>query len=418
MKIVGIIAEYNPFHNGHQYQIEQAKKITNADYVIVVMSGNFVQRGTPAILHKYARTEMALSHGADVVFELPVCYATASAEYFAFGAVTLLDQLGAIDYLCFGSECGDTASLTQIADFLLEEPAEYQNALKLYQKEGLTFPEARTKAVCKHLQKEQENADNIKNILSSPNNILGIEYIKAIKRCGSKMIPITIKREGAGYHSDDIAESFASATAIRKQLNQQEVNLSSVLSKLPLSTNRLLTKHYDKTSPITEDDFSSLLYYQLVQQSQDLTKYFDVSTDLANRIQNLISPSLSFTSFAETLKTKQITQTRINRALLHILLGITTPCMQENVKDHITYARILGFVTNSSEVLRKLKEVSSLPIITKVADAKHQLSPRAYDMLYQEINATHLYHQIIYSKFKTTMNSEFTMGPIRVTKEF
>lgn len=417
MKTVGIIAEYNPFHNGHQYQIEQAKKLTNADYVIVVMSGNYVQRGTPAVLHKYARTEMALSHGADLVFELPVCYATASAEYFAFGAVTLLEQLGAIDYLCFGSESGDITSLTQIADFLLEEPADYQDALKLYQKEGFTFPEARTKAVCKCLQKNKENANNIKNILSSPNNILGIEYIKAIKRCGGNMIPITVKREGASYHSVNIADPYASATAIRKQLISNKANLSDVLSNLPLSTKLLLSKHLDQTSPITEDDFSTLLYYQLQQHSDTLSNYFDVSIDLANRIQNLITPSLKFSSFAELLKTKQLTQTRINRALLHILLGITSSLMEENVKNHVAYARILGFVTNSSPVIRKMKDVSSLPIITKVADAKNQLSPSAYDMLCQEIKASHLYHQIIYSKYKSTLNNEYTMGPIRITKE-
>lgn len=414
MKIVAIIAEYNPFHKGHQYQIEQAKKLTNADYIVVVMSGNYVQRGTPAILHKYARTEMALSHGVDVVFELPVSYATASAEYFAFGAVSLLEQLGAIDYLCFGSECGDITSLTQIADFLLEEPAEYQHLLKLYQKDGLTFPEARTKAICKSLHKEQENVDNIKNILSSPNNILGIEYIKAIKRCGGKMIPITVKREGAAYHSENIAEPFASATAIRKQLINKEMDLSIVLSDLPLSTNRLLTKHLDKSSPITEDDFSTLLYYQLVQHSHELAKYFDVSSDLANRIQNLLTPTLSFSSFAERLKTKQMTQTRINRALLHILLRITSKAMKDNMKEQVVYARILGFQSSSSQVLRQLKVVSPIPIITKVADAKKQLSPRAYAMLCQEISATHLYHQVIYSKYKTLLNSEFTMGPIRI----
>jgi predicted nucleotidyltransferase len=412
MKIVGIIAEYNPFHRGHQFQIEQAKKLTKADYVVVVMSGNFIQRGTPAILHKYARTEMALSHGVDVIFELPVCYATASAEYFAYGAVSLFDQLGAIDYLCFGSECGDLSILTKIADLLLTEPISYQEALKLYLKEGYTFPKARTQALCKLMQGCLEGFCDIETILSSPNNILGIEYIKAIKKRQSNIIPITIKREGASYHSNNIAEPYCSATAIRKHLVDPGSCKLTSFSDLPLATNRFITAQYGKVFPIVEEDFSVLLYHQLLQHADELTNYFDVPIDLAHRIRNLLTPSLSFLEFAQALKTKQLTQTRINRALLHILLGITTTYMNESLLSQTSYARILGFVTNSSEVLRKLKSASVLPMITKVADAKNLLEPTQYSMLLHDINATHLYHQVIYSKFKFSIPDEYTMGPI------
>jgi cytidyltransferase-like protein len=414
MKIVGIIAEYNPFHRGHQYQIEQAKKLTGADYVVVVMSGNYVQRGTPAILHKYARTEMALSHGADVVFELPACYATASAEYFAYGAVSLLNQLGAIDYLCFGSECGEISVLTKIADLLLSKPASYQEALKLYLKEGITFPRARTKALSKLMQDCSQDSSYIETVLSSPNNILGIEYIKAIKNYQSNIIPMTIKREGASYHSDNVEEPYASATAIRRHLvNSDSSNLTSYFD-LPFATDRLLSTQYGKVYPIIEDDFSILLYHQLIQHIDELTNYFDVPSDLTHRIQNLLTPSISFSEFAKGLKTKQLTLTRINRALLHILLGITTSSMNEFLLSQTSYARILGFVTNSSEVLRKLKTSSTLPIITKVADAKGLLTPMAYSLLLQDINVTHLYHQVIYSKFGCQIPDEYTMGPIRL----
>lgn len=413
MKIVGIIAEYNPFHLGHQYQIEQAKRLTGADYVISVMSGNYVQRGTPAFLHKYARTEMALSHGVDVVLELPVCYATASAEYFAYGAVSLFHQLGCIDYLCFGSECGDLAILTQIADLLLTEPTSYRDNLKLYQKEGATFPEARTKALCEYLKGSLNDLDLIQSILSSPNNILGIEYIKALKKCKSPIEPITIKREGASYHSDHITEPFASATAIRKHLTNQDMKPMLSLTDLPTATKRILTKDYKNTYPIIADDFSSVLYYQLLLNLNHLTDYFDVTSDLANRIQNLLTPALTFSDFAQILKTKQFTQTRINRALLHILLGITTSNLKDFVSNNTSYARILGFTADSNGVLKDLKRYSAIPMITKVADAKNTLKPMEYSMLQQEINATHLYHQVMYTKFHTSIPNEYTMGPIR-----
>lgn len=414
MKTVGIIAEYNPFHLGHQFQIEKAKQLTGADYVIIVMSGNYVQRGTPAILHKYSRTEMALFHGVDLVLELPVCYATASAEYFAYGAISMFHQLGCIDYLCFGSECGDISVLTQIAEVLSTEPISYQENLKIYLKEGCSFPEARTKALCKHLHGDFKDLEMLQNVLSSPNNILGIEYMKAIKKCKSNIKPITVKREGASYHSDNISETFASATAIRKHLTSIEEKNSINFPDLPSATKSILAKEFLKTYPIIEDDFSTLLFYQLLQNSSHLADYFDVTSDLAHRIQNLLEPSLSFQAFAQILKTKQLTLTRINRALLHILLGITTLTMEDYLTNSTSYARILGLKTESSNVVNKLKRNSSIPIITKMADAKNLLNSKEYSMLQLEINASHLYNQVVYSKYKTKIKDEYIMGPIRM----
>src|SRR5690554_4412644 len=194
MKVVGIIAEYNPFHNGHQHHILEAKKQTGADYVIVVMSGNFVQRGAPSIINKYSRAKAALESGADLVFELPVIYSTASAQYFSLGAISLLDKLGLVDYVCFGSESGDIESLTYIAKYLHNNSYEYNKDINNLMKNGITFPEARQIAI------KNNNNTIDDNVISSPNNILGIEYIKAILELNSNIIPVSISRIESAYH--------------------------------------------------------------------------------------------------------------------------------------------------------------------------------------------------------------------------
>ncbi|MDD5935399.1 MAG: nucleotidyltransferase [Clostridiales bacterium] len=411
MKTVGIIAEYNPFHNGHLYQINKIKEITNADYVIVVMSGNYVQRGTPAILHKYARTQMALLNHVDAVFELPVCYATASAEYFAYGAISLLQKLGVVDYLCFGSECGDITLLQTIAQFLINEPDDYKEALLRYQKSGETYPKARAMAIIETLKESSDvNSKELYDVLTSPNNILGIEYLKALNKLDSTMEPITILRKGAGYHSEEMEEVNPSATAIRKHLI--EYSTTETLTQLPNSCINLLKELYQVSYPMTADDFSSLLYYQLSQKKDQLTSYQDVSGDLANRIQNLLVPNMEYTSFTDTLKTKQLTLTRINRSLLHILLNLKQSDFETFQMNNIMYARLLGFRKESSGILKEIQNKRSCPLITKVADARVLLSDHEYKMFLYDINASHLYDQMIYMKFKYKMKDEYTFGPV------
>ena len=200
MKITGLITEYNPFHNGHLYHLQKAKELTDADAIIVVMSGDYVQRGEPAVMPKYLRTQAALEAGASVVLELPVCYATGSAEYFARGAIALLDSLGCVDAVCFGSECGDIEILENIAEVFLEEPERYRVALQEYLKEGKSFPVAREQAFLRYWNETEENLDKYEEVLKNPNNILGIEYIKAMKLKKSRMKACTIQRIVAGYH--------------------------------------------------------------------------------------------------------------------------------------------------------------------------------------------------------------------------
>lgn len=410
MKIVGLITEYNPFHYGHQLHIEEAKRITNADYVIVVMSGNFVQRGTPAFMDKYLRTQIALEQGADIIIELPTCYATASAEFFALGAISILDKIGIVDSICFGSECGDIEKLNYIADILLKEPPEFKSHLSKLLKSGITYPAARSQAL---IDSYNLRDTNITSILSSPNNILGIEYIKAIHSLDSKITPYTMRRQSTGYHDQTLDSKISSASAIRLSLSKNN-SLSTIQSNVPENVYNLLMRHYNLNLPIFDDDFSLLLQYKLLLESFESLKTFqDVSHELARRIDRLKNNTYSFSNLSLEVKTKQITLTRVNRSLIHILLNMQKEDFNEfNNQGYSQYARLLGFKKDASKLIRQIKEIDGIPIITKVADASKNLSKLGNIMLQQDIFATNLYNRVIYEKFHTKQENEFTHGVI------
>ena len=264
MKIVGVIAEYNPFHRGHLYHIGKAKEQTGADAVIAVMSGDFVQRGAPALLPKHLRAAMALEAGVSLVLELPVWCACGSAEYFASGAVSVLDQLGCVDSLCFGSECGDLPSLSRAARILEEEPEDFRAALKAALSRGLSFPRARQEALVSCAGSADAGA-----VMEEPNNILGVEYIRAILRRGSRLEPATVRREGSGYHDQAPDPSYSSATAIRRLiLEAGKDGLPAALrDQVPAPSARILAESYGSRHPVYADDFSLLLKYRLLTES-------------------------------------------------------------------------------------------------------------------------------------------------------
>ncbi|MBE5861028.1 MAG: nucleotidyltransferase [Butyrivibrio sp.] len=412
MKTLGIVAEYNPFHKGHKYLIDKLKKETGADYVVVIMSGDYVQRGCPAILRKDVRAHMALLEGADLVLELPIYYSSQSAEFFAKGAVSILDDLGCIDYLGFGSESGDIESMTMIADVLLSEPDDFKFSIKKHLKEGLSYASARAIAVSETLNTDALSAKNIddkkdyiSDILSSPNNVLAIEYLKALKWKNSSIVPVTTKRVGEGYDSLNISDeknAFSSATAIRNIIEKGSVNshipakedadklLQTVVPKstLPLYYNEKIT---------TLDDFSSLLHYRLLlEKSEGFNKYADVSEDLSDKIINNISSFESISDFTMKLKTKDLTYSRISRALLHILLGITKESSDRYTKENsfTGYGRILGLNKNASAMLKKMQENSTIPIISKLADAYKILDDNELSLLKETISASEIYNMV------------------------
>lgn len=400
MKIVGLIAEYNPFHNGHQYHIEKAREITGADSVIVIMSGDFVQRGTPAFMPKHLRTEAAIKCGASVVIELPVCYATSSAEFFAYGAISILNKLGCVDSICFGSECGNIQVLQDLAKIIHDEPAQYKESLNLYLRQGNAFPLARQKAMSDFLK-----SDVADSILAEPNNILGIEYLKALYRTNSKMKPYTIQRVSSHYHDEYLQETYSSASAIRKAIHEPaKPNEFQWRSQVPDSCISLYEKNHQKRYPIYANDFSLLLKYKLLRENKEsLMEYADVSEELANRIVNNLNAFVSYEQFCELLKTKEVTYTRVSRALLHILLDIKT----HDVKT-VEYAHMLGFKSADSEVLSLIKKQSSIPLVTKLTSINEQT------MLTQDILASNLYQSVVADKFHIPFKNEFEQQIVRV----
>lgn len=408
MNAVGLITEYNPFHNGHKYHLDMAREVTGADFVVVVMSGNFVQRGTPAITDKYTRTKMALSQGADLVIELPVCFSTASAEYFSYGAISLLNSLGIVNSICFGSECGDLELLSSIADILTEEPKSFQSSIRSLVKAGNSYPVARMKAFLTYFNLTEDSS--FAKVLSCSNNILGIEYLKALKRLNSNIKPFTITRKDSSYHDDSLGDSgIASATAIRLSYLQTD-NLASLQTSVPSNVLSILSQAEKQSFPIFENDISDLLYLTLLQQDEiELSECLDVSRDFARRIKKLLPTYTNFLEFSLTLKTKQYTLTRIQRGLLHILLGIKKDFTQQQPAPYI---RILGLRKEASFLINKKNSEALVPIITKVADAKNLLSDSAMTLLEQDIFATNLYNRMIYSKFGTIMPDEYRQGII------
>lgn len=404
MNITAVIAEYNPFHNGHKYHLDAARAFTHADYIIVVMSGDYTQRGLPAVTGKYARARMALENGADLVLELPLPFAVGSAEYFAQGAVSLLDKLGIVGKLCFGSEWGRVSELEAAARLLQQESNEYSCFLRERMKQGHSFPSARSHA----LAALSPEAPDMGEILTSPNNILGVEYIKAILNQNSSLLPVTIPRAGAGYHEEQLTEGFASAAAIRRILFGG--SLADIRPHVPDNVYGLLQADWEHSFPVCAEDFSLLLHYKLLSQdAESLQQYMDVSPALADKIYKHLKDYSTFPAFCSLLKSKDLTHTRISRSLLHILLDIRLGDMEEYKTNGWTpYARILGFNRDAAPLLSAVKQHSSIPLISKLADAHKLLSGSAMSMLEKEITASHIYEAVISHKFHIGFRNEYT----------
>ncbi|MGF7431780.1 nucleotidyltransferase [Thermoanaerobacterium thermosaccharolyticum] len=364
MSILGLIVEYNPLHNGHIYHIKRSIQKTSADFVVAVMSGNFVQRGTPSIIDKWSRTEAALLSGIDLVIELPVIYAVSTAENFAYGAVKLLDSLNIIDYISFGSEDGSIDKLYEVAKFLSEETEEYKIFLKNQLKRGMTYAKAREIALSKYL------GSNIKNIMGNSNNILGIEYIKSLIKLNSSIKPVTIKRLGPGYNSMKTENTFASATYLRKAIISE--NYSELDKFMPKYSIEILKKCINEGhGPVTLNDYSKIITY-LLRSNCKIEDIFDVTEGLQNRIKKASCLFNDIDKIINYIKTKRYTESRIRRILLHILLGIDSNIYSKY--DGPNYIRVLGTNNNGIKLLKMIKNRSKLPIITKASDYKKILS--------------------------------------------
>ncbi len=380
MNLIGLITEYNPFHNGHAYHLHRAKEKTGADGTVVVMSGNFVQRGTPAIFNKWMRTEMALQGGADLVLELPAIYATASAEIFALGAVRVLSGLGCINEIVFGSESGEMAGLEDVAHLLHKESDAFKEVLKHELSKGYPFPKAREKALREHF--------SVHNLPSLPNDILGIEYIKAGLRTNAKVRFNTIKRLESQYHDTDVQKKLSSATAVRKAFFEGRVKEAK--SAVPAATyDMLLNKGQRAVSP---EALYPLLMYKLRTESHlRLSEIQDMSEGLEHRILDAAQRASSYTDLVDRVKTKRYVRTRIQRVLLNTLLGIDSTFMKAITHDEgAVYARVLGFNDTGRSIMKHMRKVSQIPVITNVN--KCSLSQaNAEKMLSLDFRATDVY---------------------------
>ncbi len=384
MSILGIIAEYNPFHNGHLYHLKKSKALTGADFTICVMSGNFVQRGSPALSDKWSRTEIALKCGVDLVIELPAVFAMSSAEYFAGGGVKLLDSLGIVDFLSFGSECGRLDELKTIAGILNDEPAEYKSYLKKALDTGISYPAARENALNRYLLKNAENnqgnsdsnvnpGGSIEGVIKSPNNILGIEYLKALMRIGSKIKPVTIGRTGGAYNSDELQGSISSATAIRNHI-QKYKSLSSLDDALPHESMEILTREFKNgRGPVFPEDFGGFIISALRRMKTDeISRLPYIAEGLENRIKSAAEASGTLEELVESISTRRYTETRVLRCLFHILTGLDSKTFNSFIDaGGPQYIRILGFTGKGRQLLPRISSSATLPLIVKAADYKH-----------------------------------------------
>ncbi|MDD4524548.1 MAG: nucleotidyltransferase family protein [Lachnospiraceae bacterium] len=403
MKVCGIIMECSPLHNGHAYLIDEAKKRTGADHVVVVMSGDFTQRGIPAVIDSHSRAEALLSCGVDLVLELPVYFATSAAGYFARGGVSLLSHLGVVTDLAFGSECGDLDKLRSYSELLSSEDSSFGIELRKCIRSGLSFPAARNKALGGFLP-------------DLPNDVLGAEYLRWIAESCSQIRPCAIKRTECSHASD-----------IRSEIDKNSCALESIKSYLgktcPSRMTELLLSALGVSAPVTADDLSAPLYYYLMNPGPDgalsssdyndqLSAFFGVGTGLSRRIMNDRSTYMSFSERCSRLKSRNMTWTAVSRALLHITLGMTKERFESYMNAGLTgYARVLGFRKDSAPLLTAIKVNADIPLITSVSKAAAVLDPVFKDMLNEEVRCSFIYDSIAAQKFSSgfprTVRSEY-----------
>lgn len=391
MKTVGIISEYNPFHNGHKYHIQAAKEACGADYTVCIMSGSFVQRGEPSIFDKWTRSQIAVMNGADLIIELPVVYACQPAEIFASGAVKILNSLGIVDYICFGSELGDTDTLQQLARLLQNEPAAFKQLLRKQLEQGVSYPKAVSDALADYTGNDIHSVDD--DILKNPNNVLGIEYIKALMALESNIAPVAVKRIVSGHNDTDIAGSISSATAIRNEIKSSGIS-DKISISIPENSVNIINKNLKlNRHPVFMNDFSDILLYKLrTIGKSELIKYPNIKEGIENRLKKYANTSSNSEELIEAVKTKRYTRTYIQRLLCHVLLDINNSDIALFKRwDCPSYIRILAFNDNGKMLIKNIMNLCPYPVISKVADFRCN-DKRISKMFEYDVQATDIYN--------------------------
>lgn len=401
--VLGIIAEYNPFHNGHLYHLEEAKQRSGCNYSICVMTGNFAQRGGTSLINKWTKTEMALAGGIDLVLELPTIYSVSSAENFAEGAVKVLNTTGIVTNLAFGMESNDLSSLNNIANVLYQEPREYVTMLNHELSRGNSFPKARESAIMMYLNDIKRYA----NILSGSNNILAIEYLKALKKTKSDMMPLGVQRKKVFYNDDKIVDDFASASAIRKLVQLQQFD--DIRRVMPKECYMLLREEMKRGNLVFDlRKYETIILYNLRKMTiRDIANIPDVSEGLEYNIKEAAENCNTIRDFIDMVKTKRYTQTRIQRILVYALLGIDRKMMDLSRKV-IPYLRVLGCNDKGKELLSEI--VRRDPKTNLVTSVKKFLDDRPSRQI-QQMLAIDLFASDTYTlgyEYESRANLDYT----------
>lgn len=409
MSVTAIISEYNPFHNGHKYNLEMSKKICQSDYTLTIMSGSFLQRGEPALFNKWSRAKMAVLNGVDLVLELPVLYSCQPAENFAFGAIKILNSLEIVDYLFFGSESGNIDDLIKISHILIDESEDFRTQIKEKISQGISYPKAL--------------GETLKNVtghsVAFSNNILGIEYIKSILSLESHIKPITTKRVANDYNEKLITGSISSATAIREELGKNGIT-ESLNMNVPKNSYDIIKNNIEiSKGPIFLEDFSDLILYQLRKYTaMDLNNTPYIKEGLEFRLKKQATTASCLDDLINSIKTKRYTRTYIQRMLCHILLGITREDIAISKKlDSPVYIRVLAFNKKGRELLKYISKTSQYPLIIKTADFKSK-SKFLNRMFQLDVLSTDIYNIAMKNlKFKKA-GEDYRTSPLYIEETY
>ncbi len=408
MRTVGLITEYNPFHNGHLHHLRESLRVTGADVSVAVMSGHFLQRGEPALVDKWVRAEMALTAGVDLVVELPLPWAASSAPDFARGAVQALDALG-VDSLCFGSEVGEVEPLQHCADFLYDHDSIVAQKTSKLLRQGMNYPQARAQILTELLPEELDSA-----ALAAPNNILGIEYLKALQQIESTIQPKTIKRIGAGYHDTKIGlDGIASATGIRKKLAEAE----PIGDLLPAAVSQLLQRAVAAGGIFSADNYFRLLLAQAFRNPAEVVNFWLVENGIENRLLSAAENSSSLEELLVGLKSRQLTRTRIQRMLVSLLLGMDKKVIPQLFSVGPRYLHLLAVSEQGRQFLASSRKQRKIPLVQNFSRV-YALLKRYYgaesieynlasQQLELELRATRIYTLLLHKYSGNMRNRDF-----------
>ncbi|MDR7869908.1 MAG: nucleotidyltransferase [Tissierellaceae bacterium] len=412
MKVVSFITEYNPFHFGHKFHLDKSLALTGATHSISIMSSSFVQRGEPSLVDKWTKAKMAIENGVDLVIELPFIYSIQSAEFFALGGIKIMEALNIVDYIAFGSEIGDLEPLVNIANILVDESEEFKAILQDYLNLGMSFPAARSLAIKDYinLNSSLDFKYDYESILKQSNNILAIEYLKALKSLNSSISPIVISRQGPDYKDDKISENYASATAIRRSIYENGIN--SVINLVPEPTYKLLESFYNKYNKFNnlENYYSVIKYLLLTIDKDKLNEILDIENGLENRIIEKSLSSMNVKDIVERSSTKRYPKTRIQRILIHLLTGLSGQNVKNLYAEDVPYIRFLAANKKGLQLLNLIKEKSRVPILTKFSHHENFEDSVVKEFAKFENKATDIYYFGLNTDFKFN-NMDYKTSP-------